>query len=215
MRRLACRRSARRDRRHVAARASRRLDRRRAAGVAVRPRRHAALLRRALAELAPPSFSRADDRLEELLTRLCDNADPAKGAHADRRAGAAMTDTQIIGVGSYFATSGNDARRWRSPSTMRFTAKASRPRCSSGSLALGAEQDFEYFSASVLPENFEMLDVFRDSGFRHALDDRGGIRRGASVAADRHPRSTPRPTSATDTRRSHRSRPFCSRAPLP
>ena len=29
----------------------------------------------------------------------------------------------------------------------------------------GREQNFEYFSASVLPENYEMLDVFRDSGF--------------------------------------------------
>ena len=49
-----------------------------------------------------------------------------------------------------------------------------RPRCSSVSRVYGKDQNFEYFSASVLPENAEMLDVFRDSGFEvHSTTEAG------------------------------------------
>ena len=59
-----------------------------------------------------------------------------------------------------------------------------RPRCSSVSRVYGKDQNFEYFSASVLPENAEMLDVFRDSGFEvHSTTDAGRCR-SAPVAAD-------------------------------
>ena len=40
----------------------------------------------------------------------------------------------------------------------------------------GRDQNFEYFSASVLPDNYEMLDVFRDSGFDvHSTTESGTV----------------------------------------
>ena len=39
----------------------------------------------------------------------------------------------------------------------------------------GRDQNFEYFSASVLPENSEMLDVFRDSGFEAGSTTDAGV----------------------------------------
>ena len=109
---------------------------------------------------------------DDLITRLCDNSDPRQALTliVCRRRDDEM---QIVGVGSYFVTTPR-SRKWHLPWTMRFTARESRRRCSNDSLSFGTDQDFEYFSASVLPENFEMLDVFRDSGFDvHSTTDAG------------------------------------------
>jgi acyl-CoA synthetase (NDP forming)/GNAT superfamily N-acetyltransferase len=100
---------------------------------------------------------------EELLTRLCDNGDPQKaltlivcrlgdgGAH-------------IIGVGSYFANSDNSAEVAFAVDD-GFHGKGIATALLERLARLGVDHDFEYFSAYVLQENFEMLDVFRDSGF--------------------------------------------------
>jgi acetate---CoA ligase (ADP-forming) len=109
---------------------------------------------------------------DELLTQLCDNHDPhnALTLIVCRR-----TDqsTQIIGVGSYFGdsdTSAEVAFAIDDEFHGRGIATALLER-----LALyGRDQNFEHFTATVLPENQEMLDVFRDSGFEvHSMTDAG------------------------------------------
>lgn len=111
---------------------------------------------------------------DELLTQLCDNHEPDKALTliVCRRG---TNGTQIIGVGSYFAESDasaevaftvDDAFHGRGIATGLLERLA----------RYGREQNFEYFSASVLPENQEMLDVFRDSGFEtHSTTDAGVV----------------------------------------
>ena len=119
-------------------------------------------------------FLAAAHASEELLTDLCNNRDPQRALTliACRR-----TDrgTQIIGVGSYFADSAtggevafavDDAFHGRGIATALLERLA----------FFGRQQNFEYFSASVLPENHQMLDVFRDSGFEtHSSTDEGTV----------------------------------------
>ncbi len=59
----------------------------------------------------------------------------------------------------------------------------------------GRVQDFESFSAIVLPENFEMLDVFRDSGFQeHSTTEAGCVEVRLSL------QSSPASAAAADER---------------
>ncbi len=81
----------------------------------------------------------------------------------------------IIGVGSYFAESDASAEVAFAVDDEfhgRGIATALLER-----LALyGRDQNFEYFSASVLPDNYAMLDVFRDSGFDvHSTTEAGTV----------------------------------------
>ena len=110
---------------------------------------------------------------EVLLTQLCDNHEPQKALTliVCRRA---ENGTQIIGVGSYFAESEasaevaftvDDALHGRGIATALLERLA----------LYGREQNFDYFSASVLPENQEMLDVFRDSGFETHSTTEGDV----------------------------------------
>jgi acyl-CoA synthetase (NDP forming)/RimJ/RimL family protein N-acetyltransferase len=135
-------------------------------------------LRRFFDELSPESrrlrFLAAAGASEELLTQLCDNREPDKaltlvvcrrGEHG----------THVIGVGSYFADSEASAEVAFAVDDEfhgRGIATALLER-----LALyGRDQNLEYFSASVLPENSEMLDVFRDSGFEvHSTTEAGTV----------------------------------------
>lgn len=135
-------------------------------------------MRRFFDALSPASrrlrFLAAAQASEQLLTDLCDNREPQKALTliACRRAD---HGTQIIGVGSYFAdsaTGGEVAFAVDDAFHGRGVATALLERL----VLFGREQNFEYFSASVLPENHEMLDVFRDSGFEtHSTTDAGTV----------------------------------------
>ena len=65
--------------------------------------------------------------------------------------------------------------RWRSPSTIAFTAKGSRPSCSSGSPRSPADHGFRRFEATTLADNHAMLEVFRDSGFEVRSKSAAGV----------------------------------------
>lgn len=135
-------------------------------------------MRRFFEELSPASrrlrFLAVAAPSEDLLARLCDNHDRQKALtlvvsrHGDH-------GMQIIGVGSYFAESSTSAEvafavdddfHGRGIATALLERLAE----------YGREQNFERFSASVLPENSAMLDVFRDSGFEaHSTTDAGTV----------------------------------------
>jgi acyl-CoA synthetase (NDP forming)/GNAT superfamily N-acetyltransferase len=134
-------------------------------------------MRRFFDQLSPASrrlrFLAKATASEELLNRLCDNSDPDKQLTliVCRRG---QQDTHIIGVGSYFAGSAaraevafavDDRLHGHGIATALLERLA----------AYGRDQLFEYFSASVLPENSEMLDVFRDSGFEVGSTTDAGV----------------------------------------
>ena len=81
--------------------------------------------------------------------------------------------THIIGVGSYFAHSDNSAEVAFAVDD-DFHGKGIATALLERLARAGADHDVEYFSAYVLPENFEMLDVFRDSGFEVHSTTEGG-----------------------------------------
>ncbi|HET9468684.1 MAG TPA: GNAT family N-acetyltransferase, partial [Vicinamibacterales bacterium] len=156
-------------------------------------------MRRFFDALSPASrrlrFLAAAQASEQLLTDLCNNREPQKALTliACRRAD---HGTQIIGVGSYFAdsaTGGEVAFAVDDAFHGRGVATALLERL----VLFGREQNFDYFSASVLPENHEMLDVFRDSGFEtHSTTDAGTVEvrlslqpsTGSTAAADERER---------------------------
>ena len=116
-------------------------------------------IRRFFDELSPASrrlrFLAAASASEGLLTQLCDNRDLHKALTlvVCRRG---ECGTHVIGVGSYFADSEASAEVAFAVDDNfhgRGIATALLER-----LALsGREQNFDYFSASVLPENYAML----------------------------------------------------------
>ncbi len=134
-------------------------------------------MRRFFDKLSPDSrrlrFLASTAVSDDLLTRLCDNHEPhdALTLIVSRRGD---ETTQIIGVGSYFAgsdTSAEVAFAIDDAFHGRGIATALLER-----LALhGRDQNFDHFTASVLPENSEMLDVFRDSGFEVRSTTDAGI----------------------------------------
>ena len=111
---------------------------------------------------------------DDLVERLCDNSDPAKSLTllVCRHTG---TASQITGMGSYFRISGElaevafavgDKVHGKGIATALLEQLARH----------GAAQDFESFTATVLAENHEMLDVFHHSGFTvHSTSDAGAI----------------------------------------
>ncbi len=156
-----------------------------------------AAMRRFFDELSPNSrrlrFLGAAGASEDLIGRLCDSADPGQSLTlivCRRR----NDQTQIIGVGSYFASAHgsaevafavDDALHGRGIATALLEQL----------VRAGRMQDFEFFSASVLPENFEMLDVFRDSGFQeHSTTEAGCVEVRLSL------QSSPARSAAADER---------------
>jgi acyl-CoA synthetase (NDP forming)/RimJ/RimL family protein N-acetyltransferase len=124
-------------------------------------------LRRFFDSLSPESrrlrFLAPANASAELLEQLCDNSDPARALTllVVRRSG---PGAHIIGVGSYFANAGRGAEVAFTVDD-RFHGKGIATALLERLARAGTEQDLDYFYATVLPENFEMLDVFRDSGF--------------------------------------------------
>ncbi len=135
-------------------------------------------VRRFFAEMSPETrrlrFLGMASPSEDLVERLCDNSEPTKSLTllVCRHTGDA---SQIAGMGSYFRVSDDlaevafavgDKVHGKGIATALLELLARR----------GAEQDFESFTASVLPENHEMLDVFHHSGFTaHSTSDAGAI----------------------------------------
>jgi acetate---CoA ligase (ADP-forming) len=141
-------------------------------------------------------FLAASSASEELLTRLCDNHDPrtALTLIVCRRA---IRGNQIIGMGSYFAESAAGAE-------VAFAVDDDYHGRGIGTALLerlaqfGTEHNFDYFSASVLPENHAMLDVFRDSGFSvYSTTDAGTV----EVRLSLHPSAAS--IAAADERERH------------
>src|SRR5688572_2287771 len=135
-------------------------------------------LRRFFDELSPASrrlrFLAATKASDELLDRLCDNGEPQKALSLIVcRQG--QEGTHIIGVGSYFAESETSAEVAFAVDD-RFHGRGIATALLERLAVYGKDQNFEYFSASVLPENAEMLDVFRDSGFQiHSTTEAGVV----------------------------------------
>lgn len=134
-------------------------------------------MRRFFDALSPESrrlrFLAASRASEELIARLCDNGNPHEALTliACRRG---ELGTHVIGIGSYFADSEAGAEVAFAVDDAfhgRGIASALLERL----VLYGRDQNFEYFSASVLPENYPMLDVFRDSGFDVHATTEGGI----------------------------------------
>ena len=129
-------------------------------------------------ELSPVSrrlrFLGATTASEALLDRFCDNGEPQKTLTLIVcRQG--QENMHIIGVGSYFAESETSAEVAFAVDD-RFHGRGIATALLERLAVYGKDQNFEYFSASVLPENAEMLDVFRDSGFEvHSTPEAGVV----------------------------------------
>jgi acyl-CoA synthetase (NDP forming)/RimJ/RimL family protein N-acetyltransferase len=154
-------------------------------------------MRRFFDELSPQArrlrFLGAATASDELVTQLCNNSDPQKALTliACRIGDAAP---HIIGVGSYFAQS-HDAAEVAFAVDDEFHGKGIGTALLERLARLGADNDFTHFSASVLPDNVEMLDVFRDSGFEmRSKTDSGCIEVRLSLQA------SPATTAAADER---------------
>ena len=124
-------------------------------------------MRRFFDELSPKSrrlrFLALSAASEDLITRLCDSTDPDQALTlivCRRR----HDEMQIVGVGSYFLTTPRSAEVAFAIDD-NFHGKGIATALLEQLVRAGRDRDFAEFSASVLPENFEMLDVFRDSGF--------------------------------------------------
>jgi acyl-CoA synthetase (NDP forming)/RimJ/RimL family protein N-acetyltransferase len=121
---------------------------------------------RRLRFLAP---SRASD---DLIDRLCDNSSP-------RLAVTLVVCRQdpdgprVVGVGSYFAASDNTAEVAFAVDD-RFHGKGIATALLERLAQVAADNAIQSFDASVLSENHEMLDVFRDSGFEVRSTNDGG-----------------------------------------
>ena len=111
---------------------------------------------------------------DDLLARLCDSQAPQNALTliVCRRNHEGM---QIIGVGSYFAESDTSAEVAFAIDD-KFHGRGIATALLERLAIYGRTQNFDYFSASVLPDNFDMLDVFRDSGFEtHSTTDAGVV----------------------------------------
>ena len=135
-------------------------------------------LRRFFDELSPASrrlrFLVAANVSEELLTQFCDNNNPRKSLTliVCRRV---VDGMHVIGVGSYFADSEASAEVAFAVGD-EFHGRGIATALLERLAVYGRDQNFDYFSASVLPENYEMLDVFRDSGFDvHSTTESGTV----------------------------------------
>src|SRR5688572_7076005 len=154
-------------------------------------------MRRFFDELSPASrrlrFLAAATASDDLLARLCDNNEP-QNALTLIVCRLGDLGPQIIGVGSYFANSDISAEVAFAVDD-KFHGRGIATALLERLALFGREQNFEYFSASVLPENQEMLDVFRDSGFDiHSRTDAGVVEVRLSL------QSSPASIAAADAR---------------
>jgi acyl-CoA synthetase (NDP forming)/GNAT superfamily N-acetyltransferase len=111
---------------------------------------------------------------DDLIRRFCDNTDPQTAVTLimSRRTGG---DSFIVGVGSYFAT-GERTAEVAFAVDDEFHGKGIATALLERLARVGLDHGFESFTAGVLPENFEMLDVFRDSGFDvHSTNEQGCV----------------------------------------
>jgi acyl-CoA synthetase (NDP forming)/GNAT superfamily N-acetyltransferase len=128
-------------------------------------------------ELSPVSrrlrFLAATTASDELLDRFCNNGEPQKTLTliVCRQGQEGM---HIIGVGSYFAESETSAEVAFAVDD-RFHGRGIATALLERLAVYGRCQNFEYFSATALPENAEMLDVFRDSGFQVGSTSDAGV----------------------------------------
>ena len=140
-------------------------------------------MRRFFHELSPESrrkrFFTAGEPPDALVDRLCDSAD-------DQRS---VTLVAVRQVGRRHAARSPSARtsrpdtappKRRSPSTIAFRAKGSRPMLLERLAAIAAGHGFRRFEATTLADNPAMLEVFRDSGFEVRFEIGGRLRRGAA-----------------------------------
>jgi acyl-CoA synthetase (NDP forming)/GNAT superfamily N-acetyltransferase len=146
---------------------------------------HAAL-ERFFSELSPEArrlrFLAPTHASTDLIDSLCDNSDPRQAVTlvVCRQ----ETDgPRVVGVGSYFATSGDCAEAAFAVDD-RFHGKGIGTALLEQLAQIAVDNAFQWFDASVLNENYEMLNVFRDSGFEvRSRNDRGCVEARLSLAA--------------------------------
>jgi acetate---CoA ligase (ADP-forming) len=124
-------------------------------------------MRRFFHDLSPNSRRRrflvSAEPSNDLIERLCDNADPRVALTlvvSRHYAG----EVHLVGVGSYFATESGRAEVAFAIDD-RFQGKGIATALLERLATVAADNGFTSFEATVLSENNEMLDVFRDSGF--------------------------------------------------
>jgi acetyl coenzyme A synthetase (ADP forming)-like protein len=99
----------------------------------------------------------------DLIDRFCDNSDPRQGltlVACRQSAGRA----QLVGVGSYFAA-GDGRAEVAFAVNDDFHGKGIATALLERLAVVAADNGFSSFEATVLADNIDMLDVFRDSGF--------------------------------------------------
>jgi acyl-CoA synthetase (NDP forming)/RimJ/RimL family protein N-acetyltransferase len=117
----------------------------------------------------------------DLIDRLCDNSNP-RDAVTLVVCRQDTDGTRFVGVGSYFATSDDRAEAAFAVDD-RFHGKGIATALLEQLAQIAADNAFQSFDASVLGENTEMLDVFRDSGFEvRSTNDRGCVEVRLSLA---------------------------------
>ncbi len=156
-------------------------------------------MRAFFAALSPLSLRRrflGSTRVDQgLIERLSDAADPRRAATlVVCRLGPA--GTHFIGVGSYFAVPAAPASAEVAFAVAEgLHGKGIGTALLEGLVPLAIDNGFTSFEASVLPENFEMLDVFRHSGFEvESATEEGSVEVRLRLA------SSPTSTSAADER---------------
>jgi acyl-CoA synthetase (NDP forming)/GNAT superfamily N-acetyltransferase len=109
----------------------------------------------------------------DLVGRLCDNSDPRRAVTLvvcrQNRDGI----TQFIGMGSYFASSDERAEAAFAVDD-HFHGKGIATALLDRLAQIASDNGFQTFEATVLAENREMLDVFRDSGFASGATNEQG-----------------------------------------
>jgi acyl-CoA synthetase (NDP forming)/RimJ/RimL family protein N-acetyltransferase len=135
-------------------------------------------VRRFFEHLSPNSrrlrFLGAANAADELIRSMCDNTDPERALTlvVNRRHNGEL---RVVGIASYFFTAPGSAEVAFAVDD-DFHGKGIATALLERLVRAGSRHGFESFSATVLPENVEMLDVFRDSGFEvHSTTDGGCV----------------------------------------
>ncbi|MCM3881977.1 MAG: GNAT family N-acetyltransferase [Vicinamibacterales bacterium] len=125
-----------------------------------------------------------------LIDQLCDNSAP-RHAVTLLVCRQDVDGARIVGVGSYFAISDASAEVAFAVDD-RFHGKGIATALLERLAEIASANAIQSFDASVLDENYEMLDVFRDSGFEvRSTNDRGCVDvRLSLVRSDAHTRAS-------------------------
>jgi predicted CoA-binding protein/GNAT superfamily N-acetyltransferase len=148
------------------------------AGVRATSSADAVEMRRFFHDLSPQSrrlrFLATSEASEELIASLCDNHDPQQSLTLVV-CRASDQGTRFVGVASYFAKSDQVAEAAFAVDDL-FHGKGIATALLERLADLATDNGFAWFEASVLAENFDMLDVFRDSGFEvRSATDKGCV----------------------------------------